>query len=82
MLVDCPGYGYAKVPARERESWKKLMDLYLTTSPNLERCYILFDAETGIMDSDKMLVDYLDSQQKPFAAILTKADKVKDESKV
>ena len=28
-LVDCPGYGYAKVSLAEKERWKKFMQIYL-----------------------------------------------------
>jgi GTP-binding protein EngB required for normal cell division len=31
------------------------------------------------MDSDKMLIEMLSDQHKPFMIILTKADKVKDQ---
>ena len=29
QLVDCPGYGFAKASAKDRESWKKFMMQYL-----------------------------------------------------
>ena len=28
-LVDCPGYGFAKVSLAEKERWKKFMQIYL-----------------------------------------------------
>jgi GTP-binding protein len=28
-IVDCPGYGFAQVGHREKESWRKFMETYL-----------------------------------------------------
>ena len=36
-LVDCPGYGYAKVPRKEKASWGKLMQNYINHSQSLSR---------------------------------------------
>jgi GTP-binding protein EngB required for normal cell division len=31
-LMDCPGYGYAKAPKKEMDSWARLMSIYLKNS--------------------------------------------------
>lgn len=36
-LVDCPGYGYAKVSVKEKQSWQKLMTNYIQNSITLRR---------------------------------------------
>jgi len=41
FLVDCPGYGYAKVSQAEKQSWQKLMNVYMTHSQSLWRMIIL-----------------------------------------
>ena len=38
ILVDLPGYGYAKVPQSEKEKWGKLIERYLHGSKQLTRC--------------------------------------------
>ena len=43
-LVDLPGYGYAKVSARERESWRKMVEDYLSTRENLKGVVLLVDS--------------------------------------
>lgn len=53
-----------------------------TTNPgfciSLHRVIVLVDISVGLMDSDKMLIEMLTEQHKPFLIVLTKADKVKD----
>ena len=37
FLVDLPGYGYAKVSKKEKESWGKVIETYLTEREPLKR---------------------------------------------
>ena len=75
-MVDCPGYGYAKVSNSEKDEWKLLMLTYLTKSPDLHRAVMLIDSEVGFQDSDKMLIEMLTSLNQIFMLVMTKADKV------
>ena len=43
-LVDLPGYGYAKVPARVRERWGALVEGYLQRRRSLAGLVLLMDA--------------------------------------
>src|SRR5690606_14140488 len=36
VIADLPGYGFAKVPAKEKQNWEKLILYYLQNSPNLK----------------------------------------------
>ena len=38
--VDLPGYGYAKVPIKEREKWGKMINQYLQTSKQLKAVFL------------------------------------------
>ena len=40
-LVDLPGYGYAKVSKKEKESWGKTIEMYLTGREELKRVILL-----------------------------------------
>ena len=42
-LVDLPGYGFAKVPAEMRESWRKLIETYLSRRDNLRGVVLIID---------------------------------------
>ncbi len=75
MLVDLPGYGFARAPKRAVRAWTRLVDGYLRERPNLRRLCLLIDARMGLKDSDRDLMAKLDSAAVPFQIVLTKADK-------
>ena len=43
-LVDLPGYGYAKVPQKEKERWGRLMEAYFAAPATLTFGVMLVDA--------------------------------------
>jgi GTP-binding protein len=75
-LTDLPGYGYARVPERERRAWQTLVDGYLVGREPLALCLFLIDARHDPMANDTMLRDYLDHHRLPYVLAATKADKV------
>jgi GTP-binding protein len=77
MLVDLPGYGYAKAPKTEVRSWTKLVKAYLTGRPNLRRVLLLIDARHGLKDTDEGIMALLDETAVSYQLILTKTDKLK-----
>lgn len=77
MLVDLPGYGYAKVPKEQVEKWTKLLKKYLMGRAQLRRVYLLVDARHGIKENDREMMDMLDKTAVIYQIVLTKADKLK-----
>lgn len=77
MLVDLPGYGYAKVPKEQVEKWTKLLKKYLMGRAQLRRVYLLVDARHGIKENDREMMDMLDKTAVIYQVVLTKADKLK-----
>lgn len=77
VLVDLPGYGYAKVSRSEVDKWVALIRLYLRGRVGLRRLCLLIDARHGIKDSDREMMDLLDEAAVTYQIVLTKADKVK-----
>lgn len=75
MLVDLPGYGYARASKGNIHNWTKLMHAYLKGRPNLRRLCLLIDSRHGIKDGDRELIRELDAAAVSYQAILTKADK-------
>lgn len=75
MLVDLPGYGYAKVSRSETEAWGRLIDAYLAHRPNLLRVCVLIDSRHGVKDTDRQMVAMLDAYHMPAQIVLTKTDK-------
>jgi GTP-binding protein len=78
MLVDLPGYGYARAPKREIAAWTKLVDAYLRGRAPLRRLLLLIDARHGIKDSDRELMKMLDAAAVSYQGMLTKIDKAAD----
>lgn len=76
ILVDLPGYGYAKVPEQMKEDWQKLISSYLKLSNNLKLVNILVDARRGMVDSDFVLIELLAGIDAAYQIIFTKIDKL------
>ncbi len=77
MLVDLPGYGYARASKVLVEEWTRLIEDYLRGRPNLRRVCLLVDARHGLKDSDRTLMALLDEAAVSYQAVLTKVDKLK-----
>lgn len=79
MLVDLPGYGFAKRPAAEREKWSALTDGYFTRNKNIDRLALvlqLIDLKVGPTADDETMLDYLFRAGLPFLVVAAKADKL------
>jgi GTP-binding protein len=77
MIVDMPGYGYARASKQLVKSWTRLVFAYLRGRANLRRVYVLIDARHGIKDNDGEALDLLDKAAVSYQIVLTKADKLK-----
>lgn len=77
MLVDLPGYGFARVPKGVSQSWKPLIEGYLRGRRSLLLSFLLLDARRGWMEMDLDLRHWLETEQRRFAVIATKFDKLK-----
>lgn len=77
MLVDLPGYGYARAGKEEISRWNKLIEDYLRGRTNLRRVCLLIDARRGIGAPDRKVMELLDKAAVVYQVVLTKADKEK-----
>ena len=77
ILVDLPGYGFAKVPPAVKQEWEKLITHYLENSNNIKLVNLLVDARRGIKEHDIEVAKMLLSYNRPFQLVFTKVDKVK-----
>ena len=80
LLVDMPGYGYAKASKRDVAAWQKLIYAYFRGRPNLRRLFLLIDARHGLKESDRETMRLLDEAAVSFQIVLTKADKAAEET--
>ena len=63
MLVDLPGYGFAKRSRTEAESWQQMIFAYLRGRSRLRRVALLIDARRGVLESDQQVMELLDRAQ-------------------
>lgn len=77
MLVDLPGYGYAKASKELAAEWQSMIFAYLRGRANLKRVLLLIDARRGIMDVDQAVMTLLDKAAVSYVIVLTKADSLK-----
>ncbi len=77
VLVDLPGYGYARVSRSDVKQWTALINDYLRQRPALRRTCVLIDARRGILRSDEVAMAALDEVALSYQIVLTKADKLK-----
>ncbi|HEY5547293.1 MAG TPA: ribosome biogenesis GTP-binding protein YihA/YsxC [Gemmatimonadaceae bacterium] len=75
VLVDLPGYGYARVAKERRAEWRPLIEGYLRSSPNLRGLVLLLDARRDPSDDDRAMLSYLADSETPVLVAITKMDK-------
>ena len=76
VFSDLPGYGYARVPREIASQWSGFIEPYLKERRCLALCLALVDLNVPPQDSDKELLDFLNSIGRPFLMVGTKADKL------
>ena len=79
VLVDMPGYGYAKASKELQADWQGMMFEYLRGRPNLRRVLLLMDARIETKSADIAAMKLLDEAAVAFQIVLTKADDVLSE---
>ena len=82
LFADLPGYGYAKVPRELSATWPGFVEPYLLHRPVLSLCLTLVDMNVPPQASDLQLVEWLQANQRPFALVATKADKLSGNQRV
>jgi GTP-binding protein len=76
-MVDCPGYGYAKVSKVQRASMAAMIERYLLGREALQMVMVLVDGEVGPTALDRSMLEWLREEELPHQVIATKHDKVK-----
>ncbi|MDA7599758.1 ribosome biogenesis GTP-binding protein YihA/YsxC [Alphaproteobacteria bacterium] len=77
QLVDLPGYGYASAPKTDIKDWTNLTRKFLAGRQSLQRVFLLIDCRRGVGKADKEIMNLLDETAVSWAAVMTKADKIK-----
>lgn len=77
MLVDLPGYGFAKRSKTEANAWQEMIFAYLRRRSRLRRVLLLIDSRRGVMESDEQVMELLDKAAVSYGLVLTKGDELK-----
>lgn len=80
MLVDLPGFGYARASKKDVNTWSELVRDYLRGRVGLRRVCLLVDSRRGPTRNDQETMDILDKAAVSYQVVLTKSDKVKAEA--
>lgn len=75
MIVDLPGYGYARVSRADAARWLVRLEEYLLTRSQLRRLFVLIDSRIGVRPSDLDLMGFCDANGIAYQVIYTKSDK-------
>ncbi|MBR4624788.1 MAG: YihA family ribosome biogenesis GTP-binding protein [Alphaproteobacteria bacterium] len=75
MIVDLPGYGYARASKETALRWLERLEEYLLNRSQLRRLFILIDSRIGPKDSDLELMDFCDENGICYQIVYTKKDK-------
>ncbi|MEJ5360086.1 MAG: ribosome biogenesis GTP-binding protein YihA/YsxC [Desulfobacterales bacterium] len=76
LLVDLPGYGYARVSESERRSWRPMVEGYLAGRRTLRAVAVLIDIRRTPGPEEDLLLHWLARRGLPALVVATKADKV------
>ena len=76
MLVDLPGYGYARISREISAEWPKFIEPYLKDRETLALAIVLIDSNVPPQGPDHQLIHFLRAMKRDFLVVATKADKL------
>jgi GTP-binding protein len=76
VLVDLPGYGYARVSKDKKSEWRPMIESYLRRTTQLRGIVLLLDIRREPSDDDRAMLDFLAETEVPTIVALTKKDKL------
>lgn len=81
-FIDLPGFGYAKIPAKEAEKIRKRIIWYFAESgAPIKKVILILDASVGLTDLDRDMLDILAQENIPTIILANKIDKLNQSAK-
>lgn len=80
-FVDLPGFGFAKIPKKDKAQWNRLIESYFKTAKYLKGVVHIIDSRRGLMDSDRTLIEYISYFNINVLWVMSKADKLKKQAR-
>jgi len=75
-FVDLPGFGFAKISKKQRASWLKMIQQYMSGSADLKNIFFLIDSRIPPQKNDMEFINWMGGQSLPFILVFTKTDKL------
>lgn len=75
-IVDLPGYGFAGVPIKEKNSWQNMIAYYISSRPSLKAVFVLVDAYIGVTNLDREMLVWLNSIGMTCYVVANKIDRI------
>jgi GTP-binding protein len=75
-LVDLPGYGFARVPADEKEKWGVMINEYFKKAPHLKCIVMIADIRHDPTAEDMQMAEWIRFYQIPILLAVSKSDKL------
>ncbi|MDQ6992804.1 MAG: ribosome biogenesis GTP-binding protein YihA/YsxC [Mariprofundus sp.] len=75
LVVDLPGYGYARAPKKEQHRWISMIEGYMSDT-DIKLVLLLLDIRHGPKDSDMQLIEWLNEAGLRWIPVATKSDKL------
>ncbi len=76
VLVDLPGYGYARQSRSKRHAWQRMVREYLLQGRELMLTFVLIDSNIDPQAIDLEFVRWMGQNQVPFSLVFTKTDRL------
>ena len=79
IIVDLPGYGFAKRTAKERELWAELIQAYVTEDKYICKALFLCDSRHGPTQADIEAIEFFNALNMSAVLVMTKVDQLKNQ---
>lgn len=76
MLVDAPGYGYAKTAKESRVDFGGLLENYLNSNANCKGIFLIIDIRHEPTEDDQLVYEFLKQFDLNLYIVATKVDKI------
>lgn len=76
ILVDMPGYGFAKRSGAEQNSWEEMVEVYIKRRIQLKGLILVMDIRRDWTEEEELLKMFTEKAGVPIAVALTKSDKI------
>ena len=81
LLVDAPGYGYAKGGVVLDALFGEMMSSYIFDNNELKLILILLDSRRELTDNDREIITLAKEENIPYRLVVTKTDKINQSEK-